>query len=117
MTQGGHASIVRMSWAGSSSSHGLLWASRLPVIAGLTIFLLFALPAAAQETTKDLTELSLEDLMKVEVYSASKHMQKASDAPSSESSRATVREAATPSVSILGRSNARTVGIAAITLA
>src|SRR3984957_8293228 len=83
MTQGGHASIVRMSWAGSSSSHGLLWASRLPVIAGLTIFLLFALPAAAQETTKDLTELSLEDLMKVEVYSASKHLQNASDAPSS----------------------------------
>src|SRR3984957_20112289 len=83
MTQGGHTGLVRMSWAGSLSSHGLLSASRLPVIAGLSIFLLFALPAAAQDKTKDFTALSLEDLMKVEVYSASKHLQNASDAPSS----------------------------------
>jgi outer membrane receptor for ferrienterochelin and colicins len=83
MTQGGHTSLVRMSWAGSSSSHGLLLASRLAVLAGLTIFLLFALPAAAQDKTKDLTQLSLDYLMKVEVYSTSKHLQNASDAPSS----------------------------------
>jgi outer membrane receptor for ferrienterochelin and colicin len=63
--------------------------SRLHGIPGLilfipyVLFLLFAPPAVAQESTKDLTELSLEDLMKVEVYSASKHMQSASDAPSS----------------------------------
>ena len=62
--------------------------SDLPSIDRLILFLfvvllLAALPAAAQEKPKDLTDLSLEDLMKVEVYSASKHMQDASDAPSS----------------------------------
>jgi iron complex outermembrane receptor protein len=55
----------------------------LLVGAGLVLFLLFAVPAAPQEKTKDLTDLSLEELMKVEVYSASKHLQNASDAPSS----------------------------------
>ncbi|MGA8873243.1 MAG: TonB-dependent receptor [Candidatus Acidiferrales bacterium] len=40
-------------------------------------------PAAAQQETPDLTNRSLEDLMKIEVYSASKYMQDASDAPSS----------------------------------
>jgi outer membrane receptor for ferrienterochelin and colicins len=47
------------------------------------IFLLFALPVAAQEATKDLGETSLEELGTIQVYSASKHMQSASDAPSS----------------------------------
>jgi outer membrane receptor for ferrienterochelin and colicins len=47
------------------------------------IFLLFALTAAAQERTKDLGEASLEELGTIQVYSASKHMQSASDAPSS----------------------------------
>jgi outer membrane receptor for ferrienterochelin and colicins len=49
----------------------------------LITFFLSALPAAAQETTKDLTEMTLEDLMNLQVYSASKHMERASDAPSS----------------------------------
>ncbi|MGC2417731.1 MAG: TonB-dependent receptor [Candidatus Acidiferrales bacterium] len=40
-------------------------------------------PAAAQQEAHDLTNKSLEDLMKIEVYSASKYMQDASDAPSS----------------------------------
>jgi outer membrane receptor for ferrienterochelin and colicins len=47
------------------------------------IFLLFALPAPAQEPTKDFGEASLEELANIQVYSASKHMQSASDAPSS----------------------------------
>jgi len=51
------------------------------------IFLLFALAAAAQEATEPVTAediggASLEDLGKIQVYSASKHMQSASDAPS-----------------------------------
>jgi len=37
----------------------------------------------AQQETKDLTETRLEDLANVQVYSASKHMQSTSDAPSS----------------------------------
>jgi len=49
----------------------------------VVIFLLFALPAAAQEPTKDFGEASLEELANIQVYSASKHMQSASDAPSS----------------------------------
>ena len=37
----------------------------------------------SQQAAKDLSEASLEDLGKIQVYSASKHMQNASDAPSS----------------------------------
>jgi outer membrane receptor for ferrienterochelin and colicins len=47
------------------------------------ILLLFALPALAQEAPKDLGTVSLEELGNIQVYSASKHMQSASDAPSS----------------------------------
>jgi outer membrane receptor for ferrienterochelin and colicins len=47
-----------------------------------TIFTL-ALTAIAQQETKDLSEASLEELSNIQVYSASKHMQSASDAPSS----------------------------------
>jgi outer membrane receptor for ferrienterochelin and colicin len=57
--------------------------ANLPATSWLMIFLLFALPAAAQEQTKDLGEASLEQLGNIQVYSASKHMQSASDAPSS----------------------------------
>ena len=39
--------------------------------------------ALAQQTTKDLSEASLEELTNIQVYSASKHMQSASEAPSS----------------------------------
>jgi outer membrane cobalamin receptor len=48
----------------------------------LAIFALTA-TAAAQQGTKDLSEASLEELSNIQVYSASKHMQSASDAPSS----------------------------------
>jgi iron complex outermembrane receptor protein len=47
--------------------------------------LLFGCPtvAPAQEPTKDVTETSLADLANIQVYSASKHLEKTSDAPSS----------------------------------
>jgi iron complex outermembrane receptor protein len=47
------------------------------------IFLLFALPSAAQQATENLGDASLEELGNIQIYSASKHMQSASDAPSS----------------------------------
>lgn len=72
-----------MPWTRSSRCHTSPSASRLPVIAWLIIFFLFVLPASAQEKTKDLMEVRLEDLVNVEVYSASKHTENASDAPSS----------------------------------
>jgi outer membrane receptor for ferrienterochelin and colicins len=48
----------------------------------LAIFALTAI-AIAQQGPKDLSEVSLEELTNIQVYSASKHMQNASDAPSS----------------------------------
>jgi outer membrane receptor protein involved in Fe transport len=41
------------------------------------------MPCQAQSAPQDLAETSLEDLMKIQVYSASKHLQSAKDAPSS----------------------------------
>jgi hypothetical protein len=48
----------------------------------VTIFALAA-NATAQQEAKDLSEASLEELTNIQVYSASKHMQRTSDAPSS----------------------------------
>jgi outer membrane receptor for ferrienterochelin and colicins len=56
---------------------------RIPASSWLMIFLLFAVTATAQEQTKDLGDASLEELGNIQVYSASKHMQSTSDAPSS----------------------------------
>lgn len=47
------------------------------------IFLLTAATAAGQQQAKDIGEASLEELGDIQVYTASKHMQSASDAPSS----------------------------------
>jgi iron complex outermembrane receptor protein len=44
---------------------------------------ILTLAATGQETPKDLSEASLEELSSIQVYSASKHLQPASDAPSS----------------------------------
>jgi iron complex outermembrane receptor protein len=76
--------FARTLWITPSPCHWLPSASRR-FSAGLwwIILLLSALPAAAQEKTKDLAEASLEELGTIQVYSASKHMQSASDAPSS----------------------------------
>jgi iron complex outermembrane receptor protein len=77
-------SVARKIWVTASPCHPALSTSRrIPAGLCLIIFLLFALPAAAQEGTKDLGEASLEELGTIQVYSASKHMQSASDAPAS----------------------------------
>ena len=55
---------------------------RLPNL-WLIIFFLFALTATAQEPTKDIGQDSLEELGTIQIYSASKHLQSAGDAPSS----------------------------------
>jgi outer membrane receptor for ferrienterochelin and colicins len=56
---------------------------RIPARSWLMIFLLFAVPATAQEQAKGLGDASLEELGNIQVYSASKHLQSTSDAPSS----------------------------------
>jgi outer membrane receptor for ferrienterochelin and colicins len=52
--------------------------------AAFRLFTILALTAAGiAQTTKDLSEASLEELTNIQVYSASKHMQSASEAPAS----------------------------------
>ncbi len=57
------------------------------IVRWLTIFLVTILTlmatAVAQQTTKDLSDASLEELTNIQVYSASKHLQSASAAPAS----------------------------------
>lgn len=57
---------------------------RLPIVAVL-LLLCVAVPARCQtqESVPDLAEASLEQLGNIKVYSASKHLQSAGDAPSS----------------------------------
>ena len=61
----------------------LCWAPLQAFVVLASFLLILSGPAAAQQEAPDLTNKSLEDLMKIEVYSASKYMQDASDAPSS----------------------------------
>jgi outer membrane receptor for ferrienterochelin and colicin len=49
----------------------------------LMTILVLAATAIAQQGAKDLSEASLEELTNIQVYSASKHMQSASEAPAS----------------------------------
>src|SRR5271169_4445429 len=56
---------------------------RFMLAAGLLSLFLNTVPTAAQQEPKNLGEASLEELGNIQVYSASKHMQSASDAPSS----------------------------------
>jgi hypothetical protein len=56
---------------------------RISASQGLIIVIAFAVAATAQEKTKDLGDASLEELESLQVYSASKHLQSTSDAPSS----------------------------------
>jgi outer membrane receptor for ferrienterochelin and colicins len=49
----------------------------------ICLLLLLAATGVAQQPAQDLSEASLEELGNIQVYSASKHMQNASDAPSS----------------------------------
>jgi hypothetical protein len=55
----------------------------VPASLWLIVFLLLALSASAQQATKDLGDASLEELGKIQVYGASKHLQSTSDAPAS----------------------------------
>jgi outer membrane receptor for ferrienterochelin and colicins len=66
----------------SRPAPGRRWAKFQSVLRLLTIFA-FTATAAAQQGTKDLSNATLEELSNIQVYSASKHMQSASDAPSS----------------------------------
>jgi outer membrane receptor for ferrienterochelin and colicins len=54
----------------------------LNAVRSLALFMLTA-TAFAQQGTKDLSQASLEELTNIQVYSASKHMQSASEAPAS----------------------------------
>jgi outer membrane receptor for ferrienterochelin and colicins len=101
-------SVAAIILAGPLPRHALRWAGLLPhsLLRGIATpanrriaaslcsmillfftLLLFAAPARAQEETSDLPsdlgQASLEELGNIQVYSASKHMQSASDAPSS----------------------------------
>jgi outer membrane receptor for ferrienterochelin and colicins len=76
-------SVAGTIWVAPSTRLPLPPARRRMPSSWVMIFLLFALPAPAQEPTKDFGEASLEELANIQVYSASKHMQSASDAPSS----------------------------------
>jgi len=66
----------------SHPAPGRRWARSQSVFHWLTIFA-FTATAVAQQEKKDLTALSLEELSNIQVYTASKHMQNASDAPAS----------------------------------
>jgi len=55
--------------------------TRLPFILLLLVLLCLAMPALADETSPDLEELSLEDLLQIEVTSVSKRAQKISESP------------------------------------
>jgi outer membrane receptor for ferrienterochelin and colicins len=83
MALAGHFTGARMMRTMNVLSSTLSAHRRAAVALWFMIFLTVALPATAQQKAKGLVELSLEDLMNVEVYSASKHMQSVSDAPSS----------------------------------
>ena len=58
------------------------WVELKSALCGLAIFA-FTATAVAQQGTADLSNASLEELGNIQVYSASKHMQSTSDAPSS----------------------------------
>ena len=76
-------STVHSRPAGSvPSSSGRRSAGSPSIFRWLTIFA-FTAAAAAQQGKRDLTEISLEELGNIQVYTASKHMQNASDAPAS----------------------------------
>jgi iron complex outermembrane receptor protein len=74
------ASTVRVK---SSLRHPVAAASRRvhSKLRLMILLVLIALPALAQEATKDIGEASLEELQKIQVYSASKHLQSTRDAP------------------------------------
>ncbi|MHB8215074.1 MAG: TonB-dependent receptor plug domain-containing protein [Candidatus Sulfotelmatobacter sp.] len=78
--------VARTVWVTGSAPLTVYPSTRRPYAGALLILslsLLCAFPAAAQEGTKEIGEASLEELGNIQVYSASKHLQSASEAPSS----------------------------------
>src|ERR1035438_1987710 len=81
---GGSMSVARTGRVVRSLVQALPSAGRrIPARSWLMIFLLFAVPIAAQEGKKDIGDASLEELGNIQVYSASKRLQSTSDAPAS----------------------------------
>ena len=77
-------SVAGTVWVTATPRHPLSQANRrIPACLGAMLLLLFVASAAAQQAPQDLGQASLEELGSIQVYSASKHMQSASDAPSS----------------------------------
>jgi len=70
-------------WTVRSSSLRGARPERFRVAGPMVLLLSLAATSFAQQAATDLSEASLEDLGKIQVYSASKHLQSASDAPSS----------------------------------
>ncbi|HSY99213.1 MAG TPA: TonB-dependent receptor [Terriglobales bacterium] len=60
-----------------------IWRTRFRTAFRLLTLLALIATAIAQQGAKDLSEASLEELTNIQVYSASKHMQSASEAPAS----------------------------------
>ena len=75
--------VARKVWGRASTRDTLSSATRrIPASLGMML-LSHRYSAAAQQSPQDLGEASLEELGSIQVYSASKHLQSASDAPSS----------------------------------
>jgi outer membrane receptor for ferrienterochelin and colicins len=76
--------VARTVWVTAPACYTFSPAPRcIPAGLGVMLFLLFMAAAAAQQAPKDLGQASLEELGSIQVYSASKRLQSASDAPSS----------------------------------
>ncbi len=85
----GRTNSIRTLFARTVSAVPWIWSARAPASRrerwwsiALLLFV-FVLAATAQEAPKDLGEVGLEELGSIKVYSASKHLQNASDAPAS----------------------------------
>ena len=78
----GRSAIDSVGEAIGSARRKLANASAAFVLTFLLLFVGIAM-AAAQEPARDVSEASLADLANIQVYSASKHLEKTSDAPSS----------------------------------
>ena len=77
-------SFARTAWVTASRCRPLYPARpRIPARSWLIVFLLLASTATAQEQAKDIGDASLEELANITVYTASRHTEKVTDAPSS----------------------------------
>jgi outer membrane receptor for ferrienterochelin and colicins len=81
----GHGEQWRLVWAGSCQLKSISRTARRKLVAALLLSLpvVATSPCSGQESIKDLSEISLEQLSNVKVFTASKHLQNTSEAPSS----------------------------------